>query len=139
MRSRYNSLILIKDIRIYKRLNTLNCSDRSVFERIPAGFDNYFEGKFKRIFDKFGDSSDDILTRLVPIDPKTKYGKREFRLFGEYIKPGLKCSIVEPFLYLSHVNQNFQLLQSVPNRNESFLEVKILRYKNDYFPVPNWK
>ena len=68
---------------MFKHLN-----DLSVFEHIPGGFDNYFEGKFQRIFDKFGDSTDGILTTLVPIDPKTKDGKLEFRLFGEYIKPG---------------------------------------------------
>ena len=69
----------------------LKCTDLSVFERIPAGFDNYFEGKFQRIFDKFGDSTSDILTRLIRIDPKTRDGELEFRLFGEYIKPGLNC------------------------------------------------
>ena len=88
MCSRYYYFISVKHIRIYKRLNALKFSDLSVFEHIPASFDNYFEGKFQRIFDKFGDSTDDILTTLVPIDPKTIDGKLEFRLFGEYIKPG---------------------------------------------------
>ena len=85
------TLFKLNTLEKFKRLNTFKCSNLSVFEHIPTGFDNYFAGSFQKIFDKFGDSTDDILTTLVPIDPKTRDGEFEYRLFGEYIKPGLNC------------------------------------------------
>ena len=132
-------------MRISKRQNKVKFSYLSVFERIPARFDNYFEGKFQRIFDKFRDSTVDVLTKLIPVGPRQKDGKiSEFRLFAEYIKPGLYCfqfflSSKNLSFYLLHFDEiyYFKLFKIVPFNFRTLFGVKMFNSKQEKFAYYN--